>query len=94
MTRSHVLLHCPNERLNGSVRRKAVLLANPKWERRLLRFLEPSGAGRVVADGTNEDEVNKQTKKESLQGSVSVLYISRSLSKSLRQAATRIDSSG
>jgi hypothetical protein len=37
----------------GGVR---VLLANPRWERRLLRFLELSGVGRVVADGTDEDE--------------------------------------
>jgi hypothetical protein len=33
-----------------------VLLANPRWERRLLRFLELSVVGRVVADGTNENE--------------------------------------
>jgi hypothetical protein len=33
-----------------------VLLANPRWQTGLLRFLELSGAGRVVADGTNEDE--------------------------------------
>jgi hypothetical protein len=45
MTRSHVLLHCPNERLSaarteawegrgpGGVR---VLLANLRWEKRLL----------------------------------------------------------
>jgi hypothetical protein len=32
-----------------------VLLANPRWERSLLRFLEPR-AGRVVADGTDEAE--------------------------------------
>jgi hypothetical protein len=64
MTRSHVLLHCPNARLRaarieawegkdpGGVR---VLLANPRWERRLVKFLELSGAGRVMADGTDED---------------------------------------
>jgi hypothetical protein len=34
-----------------------ILLANPKWERRLLRFLELSEVGRVAAGGTNEDEV-------------------------------------
>jgi hypothetical protein len=33
-----------------------VLLNNPRWERRLLWFLELSGAGRVVEDGTDEEE--------------------------------------
>jgi len=63
MTRSHALLHCPSERLR-SARMEAwrgknpggrVLLANPRWERRLVRFLELSGVGRTVADGTDED---------------------------------------
>jgi len=36
----------------GEVR---VLLANPGWEKRFLRFLELSGVGRVIADGTDED---------------------------------------
>jgi hypothetical protein len=36
----------------GGVR---VLLANPRWERRFVKFLEPSGVGRVMADGTDED---------------------------------------
>jgi hypothetical protein len=64
MTRSHVLLHCQNVKLraaraeawedknSGGVR---VLLANPRWERRLVKFLELSGVGRVMADGTDED---------------------------------------
>jgi len=64
MTRSHVLLHCPNEKLvaareetwegknPGGVR---VLLANARWERRFVRFLELSGVGRTMADGTDED---------------------------------------
>jgi hypothetical protein len=54
MTRSNVLLHCPNERLRtaraeawegkepGGVR---VLLANPRWERRFVKFLELSKWG-------------------------------------------------
>jgi len=60
MTRSHVLLHCPNERLRNA-RAEAwegrepggvhVLLSNPRWERRILSFLELSGLGRTVADG-------------------------------------------
>jgi len=37
----------------GSIR---VLLSNPRWERRLLLFLELSGVGRVVEDGTDEDQ--------------------------------------
>ena len=36
----------------GGVR---VLLANARWERRLVRFLELSGVGRTVTDGTDED---------------------------------------
>jgi hypothetical protein len=64
VARSHVLLHCPNARLRA-VRAKVwegmnpggvrVLLANPRWERRLVKFLELSGVGRVVADGTDGD---------------------------------------
>jgi len=38
----------------GGVR---VLLSNPTWERRFLSFLELSGVGRIVADGTDEDGV-------------------------------------
>jgi len=61
MTRSHVLLHCRNPKLvaarleawegknSGGVR---VLLANPRWERRFVRFL---GVGRTMADGTDEE---------------------------------------
>jgi len=41
----------------GSIR---VLLSNPRWERRLLRFLELSGVGRVVEDGTDEDQVRAE----------------------------------
>jgi hypothetical protein len=64
MTRSYVLLHCPNAKLRaaraeawegkdpGGVR---VLLANPRWERRLVKFLELSGVGRVMANETNEE---------------------------------------
>jgi ribonuclease HI len=65
MTRSHVLLHCPSARMSaarmeawegrdpGGIR---TLLANPRWEKRLLRFLELSGAGRIVASGEDEEE--------------------------------------
>jgi hypothetical protein len=64
LTRPHVLLHCPNAKLRaaraeawegktpGGVR---VLLANPRWERRLVKFLELSGVGRVMADETDKD---------------------------------------
>ena len=36
----------------GGVR---VLLANPRWGRRFLKFLELSGVGGMIADGTDED---------------------------------------
>jgi len=39
----------------GGVR---VLLANPRWERRFVRFLELSGAGSVMADGTDEESAH------------------------------------
>jgi hypothetical protein len=31
------------------------LLANPRWEKRLLKFLELTGVGKIV-DGVNEEE--------------------------------------
>ena len=64
MTRSHTLLHCTNANLRaaraeawegkhpGSIR---VLLNNPRWERRLLRFLELSGVGKLV-EGEDVEE--------------------------------------
>jgi hypothetical protein len=64
MTRSHVLLNCRNPRLAaaraealegrnpGNVRR---LLADPRWEKRFVCFLELSGVGRTMADGTDEE---------------------------------------
>ena len=64
MTRSHALLRCTNVKLraaraeawegkdSGSTR---VLLNNPPWERRLLRFLELSGVGRLV-EGEDAEE--------------------------------------
>jgi hypothetical protein len=64
MSRSHVLLYYPNEKLvaarmeawegkdPGGVR---VLLVNPRWEQRFLKFLEFSGVGRVTAEGTDQD---------------------------------------
>jgi hypothetical protein len=62
MACSHLLLHCQSANLVAA-RTKAwddrdpeVLLANPRWKKRLLRFLELSGVGRVDADGTDEDE--------------------------------------
>ena len=36
----------------GGVR---VLLADPRWERRFLKFPELSRVGRVMVDGTDED---------------------------------------
>jgi hypothetical protein len=37
-----------------------LLPINPRWERRLLKFLKLSGVGRIVADGTAEDEARAQ----------------------------------
>ena len=61
MSRSHVLLHCRSPKLVAA-RREAwegknpggvrVLLANPRWERRFVRFLDLSGVGRTMKDGT------------------------------------------
>jgi len=57
MTRSHALLHFSNAKLRAARaetwegkehRSVRVLLNNPRWERRLIRFLELSGVGRVV----------------------------------------------
>jgi hypothetical protein len=57
MTRSHVLLYCNGDRL-AAARQEAwegrrptnirALLADPRWEPRLLRFLELSGVGKIV----------------------------------------------
>jgi len=65
MTRSHVLLHCPimtssrqQERRRGreSTREASgCCWPNPRWEKRFVRFLELSGVGRTMADGTDED---------------------------------------
>ena len=33
-----------------------VLLGNPRWEKHFLKFLELSGVGRTVADGTDVEE--------------------------------------
>jgi hypothetical protein len=54
-------LHCPNERLRAEAWEGKdpgdvwVLLANPRWERRFVKFLELLKAVRVMADETNED---------------------------------------
>ena len=64
MTWSHVPPHCKNPKLTaarleawegknpGGVR---VLLANPRWERRFVRFLELSGVRRTMRNGTDEE---------------------------------------
>jgi hypothetical protein len=64
MTRAHVLMNYRNPqvvsaraeawegRSPGSVWR---LLADPRWEKRFVRFLELSGVGRTLADGTDEE---------------------------------------
>jgi hypothetical protein len=60
----NVLLHCPNAKMSAA-RMEAwegrdpgglrALLANSRWEKRLLKFLELSGAGRIVAGGVDEE---------------------------------------
>jgi hypothetical protein len=77
MTRSHVLLRCQSATLvaarieawegrdPGGVR---VLLGNPRWEKRLLRFLELPGVGRVVANGTDEGEAGPERRMNGLYG--------------------------
>jgi hypothetical protein len=67
MTRSHALLHCPNATLAaarvevwegrnpGGTR---VLLSNPRWESRLMSFLELSGVGKLVEGGVEEAEAH------------------------------------
>jgi hypothetical protein len=61
------LLHCPNATLAaarveawegrnpGSI---GILLSSPRWEGRLLRYLELSGVGRFVEGGIEEDEAH------------------------------------
>jgi hypothetical protein len=46
---SHLLWEGKNP---GSVRR---LLADPRWEKRFVHFLELSGVGRTLADGIDEE---------------------------------------
>jgi hypothetical protein len=68
-----ILLHCPSARMSAA-RMEAwdgrdsgglrVLLANPRCEKRLLRFLELSGAGRIVASGEDEEEAWAQRMNE------------------------------
>jgi hypothetical protein len=77
MTRPHVLLNCRNPRLvtaraeawegrnPWSVRR---LLADPRWEKRFVRFLELSGVGRTVADGTDEESAYAARRIRGLRG--------------------------
>jgi hypothetical protein len=36
------------------------LLSNPRWERRLIRFLELSGVGRLVEGGKDEEEAHAE----------------------------------
>jgi hypothetical protein len=64
MSRAHVLLNCRDPKVAaarteawgdkrpGSVRR---LIADPRWEKRFVHFLELSGVGRTMADGVDEE---------------------------------------
>jgi len=64
MTRSHVLLHYPNARIaaaglevweNRDLGGARVLLSNPRWEGRFLRFLELSGVGGIMEKGEDAE---------------------------------------
>jgi len=60
MTRSHVLLHCPNDKLRvarveawegRSPGAFGCCWPIPRWEQWFIKFLELSGVGRVIAGG-------------------------------------------
>jgi hypothetical protein len=53
--RQMLVLPWPSQNDEISCAAVRVLLANPRWEGRFVKFLELSGVGRVVADGTDED---------------------------------------
>ena len=73
MARSHALLHYPNATLAaarveawegsnpGGIR---ALLSDPRWESRLVRFLELSGVERYVEGGVDEDQVHAEKMDE------------------------------
>jgi ribonuclease HI len=73
MTRSHALLHYPNATL-AAARVEAwegrnpkgigILLSSPRWESRLMRFLELSGVGRYVDGGVDEDQAHAEKMDE------------------------------
>jgi hypothetical protein len=76
MTRSHVLLHCPNakpraareEAWEGKTPGGVRVLLNPRWERRFVKFLELSGAGRVMADGAHAARMDEWVACETAEG--------------------------
>jgi hypothetical protein len=69
MTRSHVLapLRQPKDR-GGQTRGlgrsppsgRANVVGEPRWEKRLLRFLELSGVGRTLENGADEEETRAE----------------------------------
>jgi hypothetical protein len=76
MTRIHVLLRCPtfeavrrevwNDPTTGAITRPqsiGTLLGNPRWEKRLLKFLEKMTIGKVVPDKI-DDEIRRITRYE------------------------------
>jgi hypothetical protein len=66
MSRANVLMICRNPQVVAA-RAEAwegknpgsvwSLLADPRWEKWVVRFLELSGVGRTLADGTDEESV-------------------------------------
>jgi hypothetical protein len=76
MTRTHVLLRCPtfedarreawNDPTTGAFTRPrsiGALLGNPRWEKRLLSFLEKTNIGKIGPD-TIDDEIRRITRYE------------------------------
>jgi hypothetical protein len=76
MTRTHVLLRCPTfeavrcevwkDPTTGAFTRHrsiATLLGNPRWEKRLLKFLEKTTIGKVGPDKI-DDEIRRITRYE------------------------------
>jgi len=73
MPRPHVLLHRPNTRFAAARveawEGKGPRSIPPRWETRLLKFLELSGVGRVVADGMDAEEARAAKLDEWIVGS-------------------------
>jgi len=70
-TKYHVLLHRNGDclELAREGRRPPSILADPRWEARLLRFLELSGVGGIV----DEEDVKRETNHKSIHNKKTLL---------------------